>query len=238
LPHRDENATLHELFARMVFNVLVGNTDDHARNHAAYWDGEWLALTPAYDICPQARTGREANQAMSIDGDDRRSRLEACRNAAARFLLSDANDPGPLGANGRKVSGAGRLSGISEVQRQSARCRRGRKLESDQISELGRDIGHAVFRCAKAVARCEHGADFAQRLEVRAVHDGNDLALLQENRKLLIGDTFASDVLQEVGRHQHDPNPRLRQPSVDLAEERHAKPDIFFAKPDFDALRL
>jgi len=46
-------ATLHELFARMVFNVLVGNTDDHARNHAAFWDGEWLALTPAYDICPQ-----------------------------------------------------------------------------------------------------------------------------------------------------------------------------------------
>ncbi len=82
--------TLHELFARMVFNVLVGNNDDHARNHAAFWDGEWLALTPAYDICPQTRTGREANQAMSIDGDDRRSRLETCRNAAARFLLSDA----------------------------------------------------------------------------------------------------------------------------------------------------
>jgi serine/threonine-protein kinase HipA len=82
--------TLHELFARMVFNVLVGNNDDHARNHAAFWDGKWLALTPAYDICPQARTGREANQAMSIDGDDRRSRLETCRKAAARFLLSDA----------------------------------------------------------------------------------------------------------------------------------------------------
>ncbi|TPQ48002.1 phosphatidylinositol kinase, partial [Prosthecomicrobium hirschii] len=31
-------ATLHELFGRMVFNVLSGNTDDHARNHAAFWD--------------------------------------------------------------------------------------------------------------------------------------------------------------------------------------------------------
>jgi serine/threonine-protein kinase HipA len=82
--------TLHELFARMVFNVLVGNNDDHARNHAAFWDGKWLALTPAYDICPQARTGREANQAMSIDGNDRRSQLETCRKAAVRFLLSDA----------------------------------------------------------------------------------------------------------------------------------------------------
>lgn len=88
--------TLYELFVRMVFNVLVGNTDDHARNHAAFWDGDWLALTPAYDICPQARTGREANQAMSIDGDDRRSRLETCRNGAARFLLSDSKARGVI----------------------------------------------------------------------------------------------------------------------------------------------
>jgi len=85
--------TLHELFGRMVFNVLVGNTDDHARNHAAFWDGSYLTLTPAYDICPQSRTGREANQAMLIrsgtEGDDRRSRLETCRLSASAFLLTD-----------------------------------------------------------------------------------------------------------------------------------------------------
>lgn len=44
-----------ELFARIVFNVIVGNTDDHARNHAAIWDGRQLKLAPAFDICPQAR---------------------------------------------------------------------------------------------------------------------------------------------------------------------------------------
>jgi len=47
--------TMRELFARIVFNIVVGNTDDHARNHAAFWDGERLELTPAYDICPQVR---------------------------------------------------------------------------------------------------------------------------------------------------------------------------------------
>ena len=31
--------TLRELFSRIVFNILCGNTDDHARNHAAFWDG-------------------------------------------------------------------------------------------------------------------------------------------------------------------------------------------------------
>ncbi|MEO0034226.1 MAG: hypothetical protein RLZZ501_249 [Pseudomonadota bacterium] len=81
--------TLRELFGRMVFNVLAGNTDDHARNHAAFWDGASLSLTPAYDICPQPRTGREANQAMLIGESDRRSRLETCRAAASAFLLND-----------------------------------------------------------------------------------------------------------------------------------------------------
>lgn len=87
----EPRATLRELFARMVFNILTGNTDDHARNHAALWDGKALALTPAYDICPQARNGREANQAMAVIGEDRRSLLENCRLSASSFLLSDAD---------------------------------------------------------------------------------------------------------------------------------------------------
>lgn len=80
--------TLEELFRRLVFNILCGNTDDHARNHAAFWDGNSLTLTPAYDICPQARSGNEASQAMLITRDDRRSRIEVCLNAHSQFLLS------------------------------------------------------------------------------------------------------------------------------------------------------
>jgi serine/threonine-protein kinase HipA len=83
-------ATLRELFGRLVFNVLCGNTDDHARNHAAFWDGTTLSLTPAYDICPQTRTGNEDTQKMLISGDDRRSRLATCLAAASAFLLKEA----------------------------------------------------------------------------------------------------------------------------------------------------
>lgn len=79
---------LRELFARLVFNILCGNTDDHARNHAAFWDGWQLWLTPAYDICPQHRAGNEATQAMLIRGDNRFSRLNVCLDAAKQFLLS------------------------------------------------------------------------------------------------------------------------------------------------------
>lgn len=43
-----------ELFARMVFNALCGNDDDHTRNHAIVFcpkENGWR-LSPAYDIAP------------------------------------------------------------------------------------------------------------------------------------------------------------------------------------------
>jgi len=81
-------ATLRELFSRIVFNILCGNTDDHARNHSAFWDGHQLSLTPAYDICPQARSGQQASQAMLIHERDRSSHLATCIAAAPSFLLA------------------------------------------------------------------------------------------------------------------------------------------------------
>jgi serine/threonine-protein kinase HipA len=85
----DPKATLKELFSRLVFNILCGNTDDHARNHAAFWDGKALTLTPGYDICPQGRTGNEASQAMLISGDNNLSQLKTCLETAHNFLLSE-----------------------------------------------------------------------------------------------------------------------------------------------------
>lgn len=85
--------TLRELFARITFNILVGNTDDHARNHAAFWDGEMLTLTPAYDICPQRRGGGEQAQAMII-GDDadrwKRSQVAGCVRRAPLYQLPES----------------------------------------------------------------------------------------------------------------------------------------------------
>ncbi|MDC8445799.1 MAG: type II toxin-antitoxin system HipA family toxin [Nitrosomonas sp.] len=85
----DPKATLEEVFSRLVFNILCGNTDDHARNHAAFWNGKELTLTPAYDICPQGRTGNEASQAMLISGNNNLSQLKSCLETAHNFLLSE-----------------------------------------------------------------------------------------------------------------------------------------------------
>jgi len=87
----DPRSNLRELFARITFNILVGNTDDHARNHAAFWDGQMLALTPAYDVCPQARNTGRATQAMII-GDAaepfRESQVTGCVERAHLYQLS------------------------------------------------------------------------------------------------------------------------------------------------------
>lgn len=79
---------LRELFKRLLFNILISNNDDHARNHAAIWDGKNLSLSPAYDLCPQLRRSRESNQAMLIQADNKTSQLETCFRASNQFLLT------------------------------------------------------------------------------------------------------------------------------------------------------
>lgn len=89
LRHRaaDPKGDQRELWSRMLFNILVGNTDDHARNHACFWDGAAVCLTPTYDIDPRPRLGREANQAMAVHGDDRRALIATAIAGAGQFGL-------------------------------------------------------------------------------------------------------------------------------------------------------
>ncbi len=119
--------TLLELFGRLVFNILCGNTDDHARNHAALWDGAALSLTPAYDICPQARAGGEAGQAMLIHGARRDSRLALCLDAADAFLLTreaaDAIVDQQIAIIGERYDAVSAEAGLTIVERDLMRGR-------------------------------------------------------------------------------------------------------------------
>lgn len=86
----DAGASLRELFRRLVFNICIGNTDDHLRNHAAFWDGESLRLTPAYDLCPQVRSTSVASHALGITRDRANaSQLRLARAVAADFGVTD-----------------------------------------------------------------------------------------------------------------------------------------------------
>ncbi len=91
------DATLRELYTRIAFSMLVGNTDDHGKNHAAFVhpDGITLTLTPAYDICPQARTGGEAAMAMAYGPHEERiARIAPLIDAAGVYHLDLADADG------------------------------------------------------------------------------------------------------------------------------------------------
>jgi serine/threonine-protein kinase HipA len=84
----DPDATLAELFGRIAFNILCGNTDDHGRNHAVLVHEDGLRLSPAYDVCPQLRSGGHANQAMAYSATGERvARLAPLVAAAATYHL-------------------------------------------------------------------------------------------------------------------------------------------------------
>lgn len=87
----DAGRQLRELYTRLVLNIAISNTDDHLRNHAAFWDGHQLRLTPAYDLCPQPRSTQVATHAIRLTGDgERASQFRVARAAAPEFLLTDA----------------------------------------------------------------------------------------------------------------------------------------------------
>ena len=79
---------LHELWRRIVFNVMVGNLDDHLRNHGFLYDHDntWR-LSPAYDLNPVPSTekARELTTWISEEGPD--ADLDLARAAAPYFAL-------------------------------------------------------------------------------------------------------------------------------------------------------
>ena len=79
---------LKELWRRVVFNVLIGNLDDHLRNHGFLYDrdGRWR-LSPAYDLnpVPLAEKARELTTWISEQGPE--ADLDLAREAAPFFAL-------------------------------------------------------------------------------------------------------------------------------------------------------
>lgn len=85
---RNPEVQLRELFTRLVFNIAISNTDDHMRNHAAFWDGELLELTPAYDLVPGPRHTGVATHAINISDGRRASQFRVAVEASGEFHLT------------------------------------------------------------------------------------------------------------------------------------------------------
>lgn len=61
----DAGGQIRELYRRLVFGILIRNTDDHLRNHGFLRFGGGWRLSPAYDINPEHRAGRHLQTPIS-----------------------------------------------------------------------------------------------------------------------------------------------------------------------------
>lgn len=81
---------LEELFARMVFNILVTNDDDHLRNHGLLWEPEtrgWI-LSPLYDVVPRPTHASERFLHLGVGPRGRLATLANAMGWAVRFGLT------------------------------------------------------------------------------------------------------------------------------------------------------
>ena len=79
----DAGRNLRELYRRVAFNVLFGNTDDHFRNHGFLLTPKGWTLSPAYDINPGARL----HQSLLIDQYTEQADVNTLLAASGSYML-------------------------------------------------------------------------------------------------------------------------------------------------------
>ncbi len=119
-------ADMHQLWRRIVFNVLISNTDDHLRNHGFLYAGpDGWRLSPAYDLNPVPTDIKARILTTNIDFDDGTASLELAYSVASYFELSSSDarsiaaEVGASVSNWRKEASAVGL-GKADIERLSS----------------------------------------------------------------------------------------------------------------------
>ena len=76
------------LWRRIVFNVLISNTDDHLRNHGFLYDGTGWRLSPAYDLNPVPIEIKPRILSTAINTDDATASIDLTMSVIGYFDLS------------------------------------------------------------------------------------------------------------------------------------------------------
>jgi len=80
-------AQMHELFRRLVFNILIDNTDDHEKNHVLLTTvNQQYVLAPAFDVLPIGQS--LGYQALVVGEQGAESSIENALTAAAQYWLT------------------------------------------------------------------------------------------------------------------------------------------------------
>ena len=79
----DVRQNLRELYRRVAFNVMFGNTDDHFRNHGFLLTPKGWTLSPAYDINP----GTKTHQCLLINPYTEQSDINVLLSSSESYML-------------------------------------------------------------------------------------------------------------------------------------------------------
>ena len=80
----DVDANLRELFRRVAFNICVGNSDDHFRNHGFLLTAKGWVLSPAYDMNPTLND----HQSLLINSNTNKSDLSILLDSCDEYMLT------------------------------------------------------------------------------------------------------------------------------------------------------
>ena len=116
---------LRQLWRRIVFNMLVSNTDDHLRNHGFLREPDGWRLSPAYDLNPVPVDVKPRVHALAIDETDGTASLDRALEVAPIFGMTGPEARTTAAEVGRAVQGwretAARLGmAPREVERMSS----------------------------------------------------------------------------------------------------------------------
>ncbi len=79
-------ANLQELFRRVAFNICIGNSDDHFRNHGFLLTANGWTLAPAYDMNPTLNE----YQSLLISSSSNKADLSVLLEACEEYMLTRA----------------------------------------------------------------------------------------------------------------------------------------------------
>jgi serine/threonine-protein kinase HipA len=96
---------MEALWRRIVFNIMISNTDDHLRNHGFLYEGpDGWRLSPAYDLNPVPVDIKPRVLTTSINEDDGTASLDLAMEVAEYFELDASVARKIVRQTGRAVS--------------------------------------------------------------------------------------------------------------------------------------
>ena len=98
-------ADMEALWRRIVFNILISNTDDHLRNHGFLYAGsDGWRLSPAYDLNPVPVDVKPRILTTAINEEDTTASLSLAMEVAGYFELDEAKARDIAAQVGKAVS--------------------------------------------------------------------------------------------------------------------------------------